>query len=311
MTTSSCTEEELEAILIQCGRLSRSSSGKAASSSDDIRGRRYSGSKRSYDFDQRDNDGVVANESKISDNSADYDGNGGSIEKRHQHRQRTRNSSRGASPSSTHGRRRTPSRERDQQRSSSRERRISRSPGRRSSEPNSCNITRNYCEGTNKPSKMVSVPATVSSLVMDKSNNGGNENAIKRISVKRNVGDPVVMAGSRSAASPRAQSPIRAKSCNEGGTGQQQPSLSRSSSRKAEQSPCRRNPLSEIDPNSLQYPQSQNKCKRDNDVEEIFVKEVSNVREHFIYPIFFFSFCFFKQMITHLCTQNSFRNYLK
>lgn len=49
--TSSCTKEEVDAILIQCGRLSRSSSGKAASG-----GRKYSGSKRSYDFDHHDGD---------------------------------------------------------------------------------------------------------------------------------------------------------------------------------------------------------------------------------------------------------------
>jgi len=58
--TSSCTKEEVDAILIQCGRLSRSSSGagRAASSSGEAGGgggghrRRRSGSKRSYDFDQ-------------------------------------------------------------------------------------------------------------------------------------------------------------------------------------------------------------------------------------------------------------------
>ena len=112
---------------------------------------------------------------------------------------------------------------------------------------------------------MISVPATVSSLVMDKSSNGvevatTTANAIKRISVKRNVGEAAV--GSRTAASPRSQSPARtnpnansnnAEGCNEN---QQQPTLSRSSSRKAEHSPYRRNPLSEIDPNSLAYPQS-------------------------------------------------------
>ena len=58
--TSSCTKEEVDAILIQCGRLSRSSSGarRAASSGEvgddggDGHRRRHSGSKRSYDFDQ-------------------------------------------------------------------------------------------------------------------------------------------------------------------------------------------------------------------------------------------------------------------
>ena len=41
---SSCTKEEVDAILIQCGKLSRSNSAAKT--------RRYSGSKRSFDFDQ-------------------------------------------------------------------------------------------------------------------------------------------------------------------------------------------------------------------------------------------------------------------
>ncbi|XP_021297906.1 uncharacterized protein At1g65710-like [Herrania umbratica] len=260
--TSSCTKEEVDAILIQCGRLSRSnSSGKTASSS-----RKYSGSKRSYDFDnENDNDHIgVA--------SADYGsrkkGNDGFCDDdRPRHRQSSRSSS-------SQGRRRTPSREREQhqQRSGSRERgtssggrRVSRSPGRRS-ENTQGSLGSNAANATNRPGKMVSVPATVSSLVMDKSTIGAagveaattTANAIKRISVKRNVGEAAV--GSRGAASPRSQSPARpnpnannAKGCNEN---QLQPTLSRSSSRKAEHSPYRRNPLSEIDPNSLAYPQS-------------------------------------------------------
>nr|CAD1844364.1 unnamed protein product [Ananas comosus var. bracteatus] len=48
--TSSCSKEEVDAILIQCGRLSRSSSGKLPSA-DTAGHRRYSGSKRSFDFD--------------------------------------------------------------------------------------------------------------------------------------------------------------------------------------------------------------------------------------------------------------------
>lgn len=140
---------------------------------------------------------------------------------------------------------------------------MSRSPGRRSSENTTPSNARNNNSSNNtssRPGKMVSVPATVSSLVMDKSNNnggggGGGESGattgIKRITVKRNVG----------AASPRSQSPARAngnaasgnKAFNEN---QQQPSLSRSNSRKAEQSPYKRNPLSEIEPNSLAFPHS-------------------------------------------------------
>ncbi|MBA0741879.1 hypothetical protein Gogos_015000, partial [Gossypium gossypioides] len=155
-----------------------------------------------------------------------------------------------------------------QQRSGSRERvngsgggrRVSRSPGRRSENTEGTHGN-NAANASNRPGKMVSVPATVSSLAMDKSSNGvepstTTANAIKRISVKRNVGEAGVVGVSRSAASPRSQSPARtnnAKGCNEN---QQQPTLSRSSSRKAEHSPYRRNPLSEIDPNSLAYPQS-------------------------------------------------------
>ncbi|XP_062027498.1 uncharacterized protein At1g65710-like [Rosa rugosa] len=264
--TSSCNKEEVDAILIQCGRLSRSSSGKAASSSSAScdRGKKYSGSKRSYDFDNCENDYQVAATCEDAKNNDDF-----SDEKTHHHRQRHRQSSR-HSPSSQ-GRRRTPSRERNQQqRSSSRERRTSRSPGRRLSlEQNNTNCnantttaaTANVNSDTNQPGKMkmVSVPATVS--VVDKNSNGesATTGSIKRISVKRNAGEAVnVVVGSRTAASPRSQSPARgganAKASND--SLQQQPSLSRSSSRKAEQSPYRRNPLSELDPNSLAYPQA-------------------------------------------------------
>ncbi|EXC20585.1 hypothetical protein L484_027140 [Morus notabilis] len=272
--TSSCTKEEVDAILIQCGRLSRSSSGKAASSSSASRSRKYSGSKRSYDFDNNlvddDNDGIVNDEGAATVE-----------EKRPRERQRShRRSSPRGSPSPQD------SSQNQQQRSSSRERRVSRSPGRRCSAETAAPSSGN----ANRPGKMVSVPATVSSsLVMDKSNNmdsAANANSIKRISVKRNVGE----AGSRGAASPRSQSPARggngnAKSSNEP---QAQPSLSRNSSRKAEQSPYRRNPLSEIDPNSLSYPnphnnngnngRAQSKSKRETCVpeedENILVKEL-------------------------------------
>ncbi|GFQ07445.1 uncharacterized protein at1g65710 [Phtheirospermum japonicum] len=195
--TSSCTKEEVDAILIQCGRLSRSSS--AAENG----GRKYSGSKRSYDFD----------------------GEGGNGD---------------AAARERENRRRTPSREREreqQQRSGSRERgggrRVSRSPGRRSESPNSSGAVN---ANPSRPGKMVSVPATV-----------GEGNAVKRIQVKRNV-------------SPRARSPAaRVRASNE--NQQQQPmSLSRSNSRKAEQSPYRRNPLAEIDTNIIsQKPNADNK----------------------------------------------------
>ncbi|KAI4306322.1 hypothetical protein L6164_029610 [Bauhinia variegata] len=271
--TSSCSKEEVDAILIQCGRLSRSSSSKAASSSiaSGERRRRYSGSKRSYDFDHCENDTTSADDDQKKANAIDNsDLCEDEAEKRHQHRQRHRQSPK---PSSQ-GRRRTPSRERDQhQRSSSRERRVSRSPGRRASETTnstnnaSANASNNSNNGSARRGKMVSVPATISSLTMDKSNNvgGGGESAvatgIKRISVKRNVGDNGIV-GSRAEASPRSQSPARtngnAANAKVSSDNQQQPSLSRNSSRKAEKSPHRRNPLSEIDLNSLAYPQTEN-----------------------------------------------------
>ncbi|KAL0381281.1 UNVERIFIED_CONTAM: hypothetical protein Sangu_0192400 [Sesamum angustifolium] len=276
--TSSCTKEEVDAILIQCGRLSRSSStGKAALSSE----KKYSGSKRSYDFD---------NENGKSDgNNADGDDEAVARERENRRRERHRQSQ---------GRRRTPSRERErdqagQQRSGSRERgssgggrRVSRSPGRRSESP----IT-TTCSGANsnsssaaanansRPGKMVSVPATVTSLAMDKSANcggssgGGGEGngvaGVKRIQVKRNVGGDGAV-GTRTGASPRARSPARARASNENqnmnmSQNQQQPiSLSRSNSRKAESSPYRRNPLGEIDNNVIsqapvQKPNSENK----------------------------------------------------
>ncbi|EEF31825.1 uncharacterized protein At1g65710 [Ricinus communis] len=275
--TSSCTKEEVDAILIQCGRLSRSnSSGKVAYS-----GRKYSGSKRSYDLDQDQDVDHHQVDAAAANSDARKRGNGGSYcnddeddemggAERRQHRQRHRQSGR-PSPSSSQGRRRTPSRERDQ-RSGSRERgngtnssgrRVSRSPGRRSETnpiANPSNGTGSDTSNNNRPGKkMVSVPATVSSLTMDKSNIGVEPqaaNGVKRISVKRNVGGGE--AGSRSAASPRSQSPARtnAKGGGSNENNQQQPSLSRSSSRKAEQSPYRRNPLSEIDTNSLVYAQA-------------------------------------------------------
>ena len=274
--TSSCTKEEVDAILIQCGRLSRSSSGNAVAASGEHR-RRYSGSKRSYDFDHCDND-TISNDEDSKKGNANESNSDLCEDERHQHRLRHRQSP-SPRPSSQERRRRTPSREREQQqRSSSRERRVSRSPGRRSSE-NAPAIARNNSNTSSRPGKMVSVPATVSSLVMDKSNNnggGGGESAattgIKRITVKRNVG----------AASPRSQSPARANANNKPfNENQQPPSLSRSSSRKAEQSPYKRNPLSEIEPNFISFPHSaannnnnrvQNRPKNEFEIEAIQAK---------------------------------------
>ena len=270
--SSSCSKEEVDAILIHCGRLSRSASGKAASStatSGERGGRKYSGSKRSYDFDHCDNDTNSADDDQRRANAIGNNDPCEDDDKRRQHRQRHRQSPRKPS-SPSQGRRRTPSRERDQnQRSSSRERRVSRSPGRRSSDtnnstnPGSATAGNSNNNGGSRPGKMVSVPATVSSMSMDKSNNGGEwaaSTGVKRTSVKRNVGGDNGLAGSRGTASPaRSRSPARGnggKVFND--NNQQQPSLSRNSSKKAEQSPYRRNPLNEVDPNSLAYPQSAN-----------------------------------------------------
>ncbi|AED94136.1 hypothetical protein AtNW77_Chr5g0118361 [Arabidopsis thaliana] len=221
-TGSNHNPVDVDAILIQCGRLSRSNSAAAKT-------RRYSGSKRSFDFDQ--NGGDADAEDGGEDEEAE----------RRIHRQRQRG---GESPRER--RRRTPSRERDDSksnRSGSRERgssgngggsrRVSRSPGRRSEiNPNSSGNSVNS-SNNNRPGKFVSVPATDKAL----SNNNG-DGSVKRITVKRNVGK---------AASPRSQSPARAAS---------QPSPSKLS-RKTEHSPYRRNPLSEIDPNSVAFPLSQ------------------------------------------------------
>ncbi|EOA16239.1 hypothetical protein CARUB_v10004381mg [Capsella rubella] len=211
---------DVDAILIQCGRLSRSNSGAAKT-------RRYSGSKRSFDFDQ----------SERSRDGGDADAEDEEAERRI-HRQRHR----GGGESPRERRRRTPSRERDDSksyRSGSRERgsgnggggggsrRVSRSPARRSEiNPNSSGNSVNSSNNNNKPGKFVSVPATDKAL----SNNG--DGSVKRVAVKRNVGK---------AASPRSQSPARAAS---------QPSPSKLS-RKTELSPYRRNPLGEIDTNSV------------------------------------------------------------
>jgi len=246
--TSSCTKEEVDAILIQCGRLSRSSSC-----------RKYSGSKRSFDFDNCDNDTTSAEDEQRRAKGSGSEENDVAAESR-RHRQ---------SPRRSQGRRRTPSRERDQ--SSGKERRVSRSPGRRSSDT-AANASNN--NASSRPGKMVSVPPTVSSLAMDKSNNCGGESGTKRITVKRNVGD----VGSRGAASPRAQSPARVKVLSENQQ-QQQPSLSRNnSSRKAEQSPYRRNPLGEVDTN---IKVQQNKPKIE--------AEVMQVNHLVLYPKFIVS----------------------
>ncbi|KAL6507633.1 hypothetical protein OROGR_023828 [Orobanche gracilis] len=227
--TSSCTKEELDAILIQCGRLSRShSTGKSASLSSESGGRKYSGSKRSYDFDSE-------------------NGNEEGEDTVFRERENLRTERRRQSPM-----RRTPSSEREQRRSGSRERgggsggrRVSRSPGRRSESPitNSNSYSSAAINGNSRPGKMVSVPAT--NKINNAAASGGGE--VKRIEVKRNVGG-----------SPRARSPARMRGSNEN-MGQNQ-QLSRSNSRKAEHSPRRRNPLTEIDTNTIsQKPNAESK----------------------------------------------------
>ncbi|KAD7478547.1 hypothetical protein R6Q59_007980 [Mikania micrantha] len=229
--TSSCTKEEVDAILIQCGRLSRSSSGvNPAGGETPTRGRRYSGSKRSFDFD-------IETGSK-NDEDGDL------------HRRRQQPEHRVSSPSS---RRRSRERDPQQQRSGSKERgsgnggrRVSRSPNRRSESPNpNSNGASVAGNGSNRPGKMVSVPAT------EKSNNAGAgevvAGGVKRIQVKRTAASE----SARTAASPRSRSPARTnlRVLNEN-QNQQPVTLSRSNSRKAEHSPYRRNPLGEIDINA-------------------------------------------------------------
>ncbi|XP_013637066.1 PREDICTED: uncharacterized protein At1g65710 [Brassica oleracea var. oleracea] len=247
--TTNQTPADVDAILIQCGRLSRSNSAAAKT-------RRYSGSKRSFDFDknERSRDGDA--------DEADAEDGGEEEAERRIHRQRQR----GGGESPRERRRRTPSREREDSksyRSGSRERgsgsrRVSRSPGRRSEtnnpNPNSCAGSGSSVNSSNnnRPAKFVSVPATdKASLVMEKSNNNA-EASIKRVTVKRNVASPRSQSPAR-AASPRAQSPARV-AVNTSSNAQPSPSKLR---RKTEHSPYRRNPLGEIDPNSLAFPQPQ------------------------------------------------------
>ena len=204
--TSSCTKEEVDAILIQCGRLSRRSFGKARLGVS-TPSKKFSGSKRSYDFDQNDCDFGEKGNSIEDDVDCCVD-DGIAETRRHRHRQ---------SRASPQGRRRTPSSERDssrqhqQQRSGSRDRgsgdgsgrRVSRSPGRRSDNPP---ITAEAAEkassgggGATRPGKMVSVPATS----IDKGNYCGNgvesgkNGTVRRVLVKRNSGEMTAASNSK------------------------------------------------------------------------------------------------------------------
>ncbi|KAF0893466.1 hypothetical protein E2562_025259 [Oryza meyeriana var. granulata] len=207
--TSSCTKEEVDAILIQCGRLSRSSSasGKVASGESGGGHRRYSGSKRSYDFDLEGRGGGV-------DDDCDWQRQGAAVSR--------------PSP-----RRRTPERKRSgshERSGGNGSRRVSRSPGRRAdSVPATASGER---ASRQQPGKMVSVPARE----------------------KGRAPSPVPAASGKRYPSPRSNSPARAGAAgNENAAVQPAhgPSLSRSSSRKAEQSPYRRNPMAELDENTL------------------------------------------------------------
>ncbi|KAJ1280118.1 hypothetical protein BS78_04G207100 [Paspalum vaginatum] len=211
--TSSCTKEEVDAILIQCGRLSRSSSGagRAASSDAGHRRRRSSGSKRSYDFDQQ---GGVDEECEW-----ERQGAAAAVSRPSPHR---------GSPQ----RRRSGSRERSGGGGGSGSRRASRSPGRRADGAAASVVAAAAGSGggeraRQQPGKMVSVPARE----------------------KGRAPSPVPAASGKRCASPRASSPARAPAGNENAGGG--PVLSRSSSRKAEQSPYRRSPMAEIDENTL------------------------------------------------------------
>lgn len=209
--TSSCTKEEVDAILIQCGRLSRSSSasGKAPSGEHSAGHRRFAGSKRSYDFDhdRRGDECDLARE-------------GAAAASRPSPRRRTPERKRSASHDGRTG-----------SGSGSRSRRVSRSPGRRAEgapAPGSSGTARQQQQ---QPGKMVSVPARD----------------------KGRAPSPVKAASSgKRYPSPRSNSPARAAGNENAGVQPAHgPVLSRSSSRKGEQSPYRRNPMAELDENAL------------------------------------------------------------
>ncbi|CDY29619.1 BnaA05g15510D [Brassica napus] len=174
-----------DALFLRCGRLSHSNSAAAAKT------KRYSVSKRSFDFDKNGNA-----------DKADAEKGGEEEEAERQIHQRRRRVASGAEETDSEQRRerkrRTPSSEREDSksyRSGSRERgsgsrRVSRSPERRSETTNPNNgigSSVNSSNNNNIPAKFVSVPAT------DKEKRSSNNNAdasIKRVAVKRNVASP-------------------------------------------------------------------------------------------------------------------------
>lgn len=165
--TSSCTKEEVDAILIQCGKLSRSNS----------KTRRYSGSKRSFDFDQ---------------NESTRGGGEGDVEEEERRKTPQRNRDRGgverANGSPRERRRRTPSRERERGGAAGGSRRVSRSPAKRSEQ--AINPSGSLVISSN--TKFVTVPAT--------------DPSSKRVTVKRSIGEAC-----RAAAMSNVQPPPRRK----------------------------------------------------------------------------------------------------
>ncbi|KAJ6753235.1 hypothetical protein OIU79_026138 [Salix purpurea] len=277
--TASASEILLGNSSTNCGRLSRSNSSGSGKPPSGIK---YSGSKRSYDFDNNNNNNNNNDQNKDVESATYADHydftKKGNDDDDGEDKPREGSIAAAANPASLllllllKGGGGHPARKETRTSSPEAERGAVVAVG----------------EG-NRPGKMVSVPATVSSLVVDKSNNGVEPQAttrIKRISVKRNVGD-AALTGTGTTSSPRSKSPARtnAKTSNENN---QQPSLSRNNSRKADQTPYRRNPLSEIDPNSLKYSQSPgNKATctsynrvqiRNNDIDgQVAVKESFNL----------------------------------
>ncbi|KAJ0249934.1 hypothetical protein HA466_0141660 [Hirschfeldia incana] len=172
--TSSCTKEEVDAILIQCGKLSRSNTPAKT--------RRYSGSKRSFDFDQ---------------NERIHGGGGGDAEeagRKTPQRNRVERVMNNGSPRER--RRRTPSRERERERGGG-SRRVSRSPAKRSEAATNPRGSLEISSNT----KFVTVPAT--------------DQSSKRVTtvVKRSIGEACRTAAMSSNIQPppreQSQSPYR------------------------------------------------------------------------------------------------------
>ncbi|ERN10204.1 serine/arginine repetitive matrix protein 1 [Amborella trichopoda] len=212
--SSSCAKEEVDAILIQCGRLSRSSSGK------DSNPHRYCGSKRQYDYQQQQDQ---------EEQDIDIVG----IEDDEQQRHRRLNSRR-SSPAPPHHRR-TPSRDSVQHRRSN-SGGCSAAAGRRSSpSPNPRGRA-----GSNNSSSSAEVGPMTSHGSMKR---GGGV-------IKRTVGNPnELLMMTRGSGSPRSRSPsthtnrVASVTAVDGG-GQ----LSRNSSKRREHSPYSRRNEEECPP---------------------------------------------------------------